>query len=83
MYGSARQGEYGDVFGATDQKKVRDYLRSAKFDLPYGVGIKFDEKGLPPPFCFTTQTTHGKVELIWPKDVATTKLVYPRPAWSK
>ena len=66
-----------------DQKKIRDYLRSHKFDLPYGKGITFDSKGLPPPFAFGAQTTDGKIELVWPKEVATTKLVYPRPKWSK
>jgi len=66
-----------------DQKRIRDYLRSHKFDLPYGRGITFDSRGLPPPFAFGTQTTNGKIELVWPKEVATTKLVYPRPQWSK
>ena len=69
--------------GALDQTKIRDYPGSAKFDLPYGRGIKFDSKGLPPPFNFTVQTRSGKNELIWPKEVATTKLVYPRPNWTK
>jgi hypothetical protein len=69
--------------GALDQKKVRDYLRSNKFDLPYGRGITFDSRGLPLPFSFSTQTVNGEVELIWPKGVATTKFVYPRPGWSK
>ena len=69
--------------GSLDHKKIRDYLRSQKFDLPYGKGISFDSRGLPPPYAFTTQTTGGLVELVWPKEVATTKLVYPRPAWKK
>jgi branched-chain amino acid transport system substrate-binding protein len=69
--------------GTLDQKKIRDYMRSTKFDLPYGKGIKFDSRGLPPPFNFTVQTRGGKNELIWTKEVATGKLVYPRPEWSK
>jgi len=69
--------------GTLDNTRIRDYLRSTQFDLPYGKGIIFNKKGLPPPFCFTTQTTGGKVELVWPKEVATTKLVYPRPDWNK
>jgi len=69
--------------GTLDQKKVRDYLRANKFDLPYGKEITFNSKGLPPLFSFSTQTVNGNVELLWPKEVATTKLVYPRPAWSK
>jgi branched-chain amino acid transport system substrate-binding protein len=69
--------------GTLDNRKIRDYLRSHKFDLPYGDGITFDKKGLPPPYAFTSQTTGGKVELVWPKSIATTKLVYPRPVWSQ
>jgi branched-chain amino acid transport system substrate-binding protein len=69
--------------GTLDQMKIRDYLRSHKFDLPFGRGITFDSRGLPPPFAFCTQTMNGKLELIWPKEVATAKVVYPRPAWSK
>ncbi|HVN22898.1 MAG TPA: amino acid ABC transporter substrate-binding protein [Syntrophorhabdales bacterium] len=66
-----------------DNKKIRDYLRSRAFDLPYGKGIRFDAKGLPAPFCFTVQAANGKNELIWPKDVGTAKLMYPRPGWAK
>jgi branched-chain amino acid transport system substrate-binding protein len=69
--------------GTLDNKKLRDYLRSQKFDLPYGKGITFDKRGLPPPFDFGGQTQGGRQELVWPKGVATTKFVYPRPAWSK
>lgn len=69
--------------GSLDQKKIRDYLRSHKFDLPYGRGITFDSKGLPPPFAFGAQTTNNKIELVWPKEIATTQLVYPRTQWRK
>jgi ABC-type branched-subunit amino acid transport system substrate-binding protein len=69
--------------GTLDNKQIRDYLRSHKLDLPYGKGITFDGRGLPPPFCFTLQTTGGQNRLVWPKKVATAKLVYPRPPWSK
>jgi branched-chain amino acid transport system substrate-binding protein len=69
--------------GTLDNTKIRDYMRANRFDLPYGKGIVFDKKGLPNPFCFAVQTVGGKVELAWPKDVATAKLVYPRPPWNK
>ena len=65
--------------GSFDNQKIRDYLRSKKFDLPYGKGIAFDARGLPAPFCFTVITTGGKNKLVWPKELATTKLVYPKP----
>ena len=69
--------------GSLDDKKIRDYLKSRPLDLPFGKGVKFDSRGLPPPFNYTVQTRAGKNEIIWPKEVATTKLVYPRPDWSK
>jgi branched-chain amino acid transport system substrate-binding protein len=67
--------------GTLDNKKIRDYIRSTKFDLPYGKGITFDKRGLPAPFCFTVFTTGGQNKLLWPKELATTKLVYPKPPW--
>lgn len=66
-----------------DDKKVRDYLRSHTFDLPYGKGIKFDSRGLPPPNIFTVMTIGGRNVLIGPKDVAQAKMIYPKPDWSK
>jgi branched-chain amino acid transport system substrate-binding protein len=69
--------------GSLDNTKIRDYLRSRPLDLPFGKGIKFDSKGLPPPFNYTVQTRGGRNEVIWPKEVATGKLIYPRPDWAK
>ena len=66
-----------------DDLKIRDFLRSSRFDLPYGKGITFNKAGLPPPFVFLNQTAGGRVGLVWPKDVATTKLIYPRLPWTK
>ena len=66
-----------------DNTRLRDYLRTHKFDLPYGLGITFDRRGLPPPFAYAVQTTKGAVEVVWPRSVATTKFVYPRPPWSR
>jgi len=69
--------------GTLDNKKIRDYLRSHKFDLPYGKGITFDKRGLPPEYAAGLQCTGGRLELVWPKGVATTQFVYPRPPWSR
>jgi len=68
-----------------DNKKIRDSLRSKKIDLPYGLGVIFDEKGLPPQTAasFAVQITNGIPEVVWPKNLATTKLVYPKPNWNK
>jgi branched-chain amino acid transport system substrate-binding protein len=64
-----------------DQNKIRDYLATQSLDLPYGKGIRFDNRGLPPKFGFASQVLNGKVELVWPKEAATAKFVYPRPNW--
>jgi branched-chain amino acid transport system substrate-binding protein len=69
--------------GTLDDRKIRDYLRSHTFDLPYGKGIKFDSKGLPSPYILTVMTVGGRNVLVGPKDVASAKMVYPRPDWSK
>lgn len=69
--------------GTLDDKKIRDYLRSHTFDLPYGTGIKFDSRGLPSPYIFTVMTAGGRNVLVGPKDVALAKIVYPRPDWSR
>ena len=69
--------------GTLDNSKIRDYLRTHKLDLPYGNAVSFDKRGLPSPFYFGLQTTNGQTELIWPKSIATAKLVYPRPQWSR
>ncbi len=69
--------------GTLDNKKIRDYLRSRPFDLPYGKSVRFDARGLPAPFAYTVQTTGGQNKLVWPKELAQTKIVYPRPDWTK
>jgi branched-chain amino acid transport system substrate-binding protein len=66
-----------------DDTKIRDFLRSKPLDLPFGKNVVFDSKGLPPPFNYTIQTKGGRNEIIWPKEYATGKLMYPRPEWSK
>jgi hypothetical protein len=49
--------------------------------MPYGKGISFDSRGLPDPFCFTVLTTGGQNKLVWPKELAATQSVYPKPPW--
>ena len=34
--------------GTLDDTKIRDYLRTHKFDLPYLKGVTFDKTGMPP-----------------------------------
>jgi len=80
MY-SLEQGVKGA--GSLDDTKIKDYMHSHPMDLLFGKAVRFDSKGLPPAFNYTVQTRGGKNEIIWPKEVATGKLVYPRPEWTK
>jgi branched-chain amino acid transport system substrate-binding protein len=50
--------------GTLDDTKIRDYLRTHKFDLPYLTGVTFDKTGMPPAFGYGVQTTNGQPELI-------------------
>ena len=63
-----------------NQTKIRDWLKSNTVQTIAGP-LSFDEKGLPEPVNFCTQVIDGKVELVYPKTVRTTKPVYPKPAW--
>lgn len=65
--------------GSLDQNKIREYLATQAFDLPYGRGIKFDSRGLASPTVLTSQILKGQVTVLHPLGVATSKLVYPRP----
>jgi branched-chain amino acid transport system substrate-binding protein len=69
--------------GTLDNERIKDYLRSHSFDLPYGNGITFDQKGLPTPFNYALQTISGQNMTVWPKKVATAQFVYPKPDWGK
>lgn len=65
--------------GSLDQDKIREYLATQTFDLPYGRGIRFDHRGLAPTTVISAQILNGQVAVVHPLEMATTKLVYPRP----
>lgn len=65
-----------------DQDAIANYLRSNEIST-IGGKFKFDEKGLPSAYNYATQVINGKPELVWPKDVKTADIVYPKPAWGK
>ena len=67
---------------AIDQTKIRDYLKVSEIDT-IGGKFKFDDKGLPPAYSYTTQVINQKVELVWPPAVRTAEIVYPKPDWGK
>lgn len=68
--------------GAVDREKVKDALYKATIKSPAG-DVTFDERGFPNTGAFTIQMNAGKVNVVWPPEVATGKLVWPSPGWSK
>jgi branched-chain amino acid transport system substrate-binding protein len=68
--------------GSLDNTAIKDYLRTHEMSLIHGK-FTFDEKGLPPAYAYLTQVLNGEVELVWPPEIASTKPVYPKPAWAE
>ncbi|MGH6609655.1 MAG: amino acid ABC transporter substrate-binding protein [Burkholderiaceae bacterium] len=66
--------------GAVDREKVKAALFKATIKAPAG-DVTFDEKGFPNTGAFTIQMQNGKVNVVWPPEVATGKLVWPSPTW--
>ena len=68
--------------GSLDPERVRETLASLDVETFYG-RIKFNAQGLNvyKPMV-TVQIQHGQVLTIWPPEVASTKALYPTPAWT-
>lgn len=63
-----------------DQDAIVSYLHNNEIST-IGGKFKFDDKGLPPAYNYVTQVINGQPELVWPKDVKSADIVYPKPAW--
>ena len=65
---------------------VRDALAKTDMMTAFGpvkfvsYGKKTNQNSLP---TFLVQWLNGKLETVWPKDVATAKYVYPAPKWNE
>ena len=66
--------------GAVDREKVKEALYKGTFKSPAG-DVTFDERGFPNTGAFTVQMQNGKVNVVWPPEVATGKLAWPSPSW--
>jgi branched-chain amino acid transport system substrate-binding protein len=70
--------------GTLDQKVIRDLLAQKKFETV--LGKTWFENGLLAKECHTGeigQWQNGVFEVVGPKDKATAKFMYPKPAWPK
>jgi ABC-type branched-subunit amino acid transport system substrate-binding protein len=68
--------------GVVDRERVKEALFKGTFKSPAG-DVTFDEKGFPNTGAFTVQMQNGKVNVVWPPEVATGKLVWPSPTWQQ
>jgi branched-chain amino acid transport system substrate-binding protein len=67
--------------GSLDQGKIKDFLHSEQVDTILGP-LSWNEKGEPQGNFILAQWQSGKVQVVGPKDVATSQtIVYPKPAW--
>ena len=71
--------------GTLDQKKIRDVMATEKFQTPLGL-TWFDENRNLAVECHPGeigQWINGEWEVILPKNKATAKSIFPKPAWPK
>lgn len=68
--------------GVVDREKVREALFKSTVRSPAG-DVSFDERGFPNTGAFTVQMQGGKVQVVWPPEVATGKLIWPSPSWQQ
>jgi branched-chain amino acid transport system substrate-binding protein len=68
--------------GVVDREKVREALFKSTVKSPAG-DVSFDERGFPNTGAFTVQMQGGKVQVVWPPEVATGKLIWPSPSWQQ
>ncbi len=66
--------------GTLDPEKIRDALAATDLDTVIG-HVKFNPDGTGQVVTVVVQYQDGKQRLIWPKDQASTDLVYPAPPW--
>lgn len=66
--------------GEVDREKVKAALFKATIKSPAG-DVTFDERGFPNTGAFTVQMQGGKVQVVWPPEVATAKVQWPSPSW--
>ena len=66
--------------GEVDREKVKAALFKATIKSPAG-DVSFDERGFPNTGAFTVQMQGGKVQVVWPPEVATAKVQWPSPSW--
>ncbi len=69
-----------DRAGSLDRKKIRDVIANEEFSTINGP-VKFTGlENLKTPSMWL-QWQKGELEIVWPPEVATAKLLFPKPKW--
>ncbi|MGD0237318.1 MAG: amino acid ABC transporter substrate-binding protein [Syntrophorhabdales bacterium] len=68
--------------GSLDRKKLRDYIAAHEFQTVEGP-VKFQGSENIKAVSGILQWQKGALEVIWPKNIATAKPMFPKPAWPK
>jgi branched-chain amino acid transport system substrate-binding protein len=69
-----------DKTGSLNKKKIRDVIASDEFKTVTGP-VKFTgPENLKTPSMWL-QWQKGELEVVWPPDIATAKLLFPKPNW--
>jgi ABC-type branched-subunit amino acid transport system substrate-binding protein len=68
--------------GAVDREKIAAELRKpgTKWKRPGGE-FEFSEGGLSQIVSYTHQMQKGEPVVVWPKEQATGKMIWPSPSW--
>jgi len=73
-----------EATGTLNNTVLRNYIATHEFKVVSGVGkMSWNPDGTPQFHMFTAQYQNGKVEIVWPPDVATAEPIYPMPTWEE
>ncbi len=71
-----------EAVGSFDREKLRNYIANHEFETINGP-IKFAGLENTKTPSMILQWQKGELEIIWPKETATAKPLYPKPPWPK
>jgi branched-chain amino acid transport system substrate-binding protein len=68
--------------GTLDNEKIRQVLLTEEFMTIIGK-VKYNEQGINVyNVVYMGQVQNGKLEVVWPQELATAKIWYPKPEWA-
>jgi branched-chain amino acid transport system substrate-binding protein len=68
--------------GSLDKEKIREYIANNEFQTINGPAKFTGSENLQMP-SMILQWQKGELEIVWPKETATAKALYPKPDWPK